>query len=143
MAQVILSAVGAAVGGPIGGAVGRFAGSLIDNAAINSLLPARQVGPRLTGLQLQSTAEGSPMAAVFGRARIAGQVIWTARFKEARAEQSSGGGKGGPKTVSYSYSLSFAVAVCEGPIDGVGRVWDRRGDHGPDRRHHALLHRRG
>lgn len=123
MAQVVLSAVGTALGGPIGGAIGRFAGSLIDNAAINSLLPARQVGPRLTGLQLQSTAEGSPMAAVFGRARIAGQVIWAARFKEKRAEQSSGGGKGGPKTVSYSYSLSFAVAVCEGPIDGIGRVW--------------------
>ena len=123
MAQVILSAVGTAIGGPIGGAIGRFVGSQIDNAAINSLLPARQVGPRLTGLQLQSTAEGSPMAAVFGRARIAGQVIWAARFKEARSEQSSGGGKGGPKTVSYAYSLSFAVAVCEGPIDGIGRVW--------------------
>ena len=123
MAQVILSAVGTAIGGPIGGAVGRFAGSLVDKAAINSLNPARQVGPRLTGLQLQSTAEGAPLAAVFGRARIAGQVIWAARFKEKRAEQSSGGGKGGPKTVSYAYSLSFAVAICEGPIDGIGRVW--------------------
>src|SRR5690606_17806653 len=23
----------------------------------------------------------------------------------------------------YAYSLSFAVALCEGPIDGIGRVW--------------------
>ncbi len=123
MAQVILSAVGQAVGGPIGAAVGRFVGASIDNAAINALTPARQVGPRLTGLHLQSTAEGAPMAAVFGRGRIAGQVIWAARFREKRAEQSSGGGKGGPKTFSYAYSLSFAVAVCEGPINGIGRVW--------------------
>ncbi|MBJ7320693.1 MAG: glycoside hydrolase TIM-barrel-like domain-containing protein, partial [Brevundimonas sp.] len=34
-----------------------------------------------------------------------------------------GAGKGGPKTVDYVYSLSFAVALCEGEIDGIGRVW--------------------
>ncbi|MFX9521792.1 hypothetical protein ABTO42_19705, partial [Acinetobacter baumannii] len=27
------------------------------------------------------------------------------------------------KTVDYAYSLSFAVALCEGAIDGIGRVW--------------------
>lgn len=123
MAQVILTTVGRALGGPVGGALGRFVGGYLDRAAIDALTPARQVGPRLTGLQLQSTAEGSPMAAAFGRARLSGQVVWAARFKEKRVEQSSGGGKGGPRTVSYSYSLSFAVAVCEGPIDGIGRVW--------------------
>ena len=123
MAQVILSSVGSALGGPLGGAFGRLAGSLVDRAAIDALSPARQVGPRLAGLQLQSTTEGAPMACVFGRMRVTGQIIWAARFKERRIEQSSGGGKGGPRTVSYAYSLSFAVALCEGPIDGVGRVW--------------------
>jgi hypothetical protein len=123
MAQVILSSVGSALGGPLGGAFGRLAGSLVDRAAIDALSPARQVGPRLAGLQLQSTAEGAPMACVFGRMRVTGQIIWAARFKERRIEQSSGGSKGGPRTVSYAYSLSFAVALCEGPIYGVGRVW--------------------
>jgi len=61
------------------------------------------------------------MACVFGRARAAGQIVWAARFKEKRRERSAG--KGGPKTVEYAYSLSFAVAVGEGPIDGIGRVW--------------------
>jgi hypothetical protein len=123
MAQIILSSVGSAIGGPIGGAIGRTLGAYIDKAAIDSLTPARQVGPRLTGLQLQSTAEGAPMAAVFGRARVAGQVIWAANFKEKKVEQTTGGGKGGPRTVSYAYSLCFAVAICEGPIDGIGRIW--------------------
>ena len=58
------------------------------------------------------------MAAVFGRARVAGQVIWAARFKERWVEGRSGGSKGA-KTTSAAYSLSFAVAVCEGPIDGL------------------------
>jgi len=123
MAQVLLTAVGTAVGGPLGGIIGGAFGRAADNALISSLAPTRQVGPRLSGLQLQSSAEGAPMAAVFGRARVAGQVIWAARFLEKRVEARTGGGKGGPKTVSYDYSLSFAVGLCEGRIDGVGRVW--------------------
>jgi len=61
------------------------------------------------------------MAWAMGRARVTGQVIWAARFLEKR--NARGGSKGGPRTVDYAYSLSFAVAVCEGPIDGIGRVW--------------------
>ncbi len=121
MAQVILSEIGGQVGGPIGRAVGSFAGRSIDDAVIGGLSPARQRGPRLEGLRLQSSADGAAMACVFGRARVTGQVIWAARFLEKRNEQSAG--KAGPRTVDYAYSLSFAVAVCEGPIDGIGRVW--------------------
>ena len=110
MAQVILTAAGQA-------AVGLVAG-----AALNGLAPARQVGPRIPELRLSGAAEGAPMAAVFGRARVAGQVIWAARFKERWVEGRTGGSKG-PRTTSAVYSLSFAVAVCEGPIDGIGRVW--------------------
>ena len=123
MAQVILSGLGRAIGGSLGATLGATLGGMLDRAAIAGLQPARQVGPRLQALQIMSAAEGAPMAAVFGRARVAGQVIWAARFKERRIEQRSGGGKGGPKTVEYRYSLSFAVALCEGPINGVGRVW--------------------
>ena len=123
MAQVILSSIGRALGGRLGAVTGATVGGGLDRAAVASLQPDRQVGPRLRELQLMSAAEGAPMAAVFGRARVAGQIIWAARFREKRIEHQSGGGKGGPKTVEYRYSLSFAVALCEGPIDGIGRVW--------------------
>jgi len=120
MAQVILSNVGQAIGGGIGRAIGSVVGGAIDQRVVGSLGPARQRGPRLETLRVQSSADGAPMACVFGRARVTGQVIWAARFLEQKDEQ---GGKGGPRTVEYGYSLSFAVAVCEGPIDGIGRVW--------------------
>jgi hypothetical protein len=123
MAQVILASVGRRIAGALGSALGSAAGQALDRAAIASLQPARQLGPRLRELQLMSAAEGAPMAAVFGRARVPGQVIWAARFREKRVERQAGGGKGGPKTVDYRYSLSFAVALCEGPIDGIGRIW--------------------
>lgn len=121
MAQVILGGIGAAVGGGVGRAVGAALGGVVDRGLIGALSPARQLGPRLETLRVQSTAEGTPMACAFGRARVTGQLIWAARFLEQRHE--SGGGKGGPRTVDYAYSLSFAVAVCEGPIDGIGRIW--------------------
>lgn len=121
MAQVILTSVGQAIGGPIGGVIGSTLGRAIDQRAISGLEPAQQRGPRLEALKVQSSAEGAPMACVFGRARVTGQVIWAARFLEGR--KTSAGGKGGPRTVEYDYSLSFAVALCEGEIDGIGRVW--------------------
>jgi hypothetical protein len=123
MAQVILSGIGAAIGGPIGGALGKLAGSLVDRAAIDALTPARVVGRQLLGLQLNSTAEGAPMACAFGRARLPGQIIWAANFKQKKVAAATGGGKGGPSIDTYSYSLSFALAVCAGPIDGFGQVW--------------------
>ncbi|HEY1072676.1 baseplate multidomain protein megatron [Brevundimonas sp.] len=121
MAQVILSNLGQQIGGPIGSFIGSTIGRVIDNRVIASLSPARQKGPRLEALNLQSSADGAPMACVFGRARVVGQVIWAARFLEKRNERA--GGKGGQRTVEYAYSLSFAVALGEGAIDGVGRVW--------------------
>ncbi|RMH48627.1 MAG: hypothetical protein D6686_10175, partial [Alphaproteobacteria bacterium] len=47
-------------------------------------------------------------------------------FTEHVTTTTSGGGKGGgPKvaTTEYSYSASFTIALCEGPITGIGRIW--------------------
>ena len=123
MAQVVLAAVGTTFAGPLGGIAGGLVGGIADRAIVSALTPPTQVGSRLSGLELHSTSVGAPMAAVFGRARVAAQTIWAARFKEHRVEQSTGGGKGGPTVVSYTYSLSFAVGLCEGAITGIGRVW--------------------
>lgn len=121
MAQVVLGGVGQALGGGVGRIIGSTLGAMIDRSLVAGLEAPRQRGPHLSTLALQGAAEGSPMACVFGRARVTGQVIWAARFREGR--KTSSAGKGGPRVVEYDYSLSFAVALCEGPIDGVGRIW--------------------
>lgn len=123
MAQLILTGIGRALGGSVLAALGSLVGRTVDQYAVASLQPPRQAGPRLRELQVMSAAEGAPVAAVFGRARVPGHVIWAARFREKRIERQAGGGKGGPKVVEYRYSLSFAVALGEGPVDGIGRVW--------------------
>ena len=39
-------------------------------------------GPRLKTLDAQSSTEGAPISRVFGRMRLAGQIIWATKFKE-------------------------------------------------------------
>ncbi|MGB6231774.1 MAG: hypothetical protein WBF53_16790, partial [Litorimonas sp.] len=81
-------------------------------------------GPRLDSFQLQTSRDGAPMPRVFGRVRLAGQVIWASRVREIVTEESAGGGKGGgPVRRDYSYTVSFAVGLCEGEILGVDRIW--------------------
>ena len=74
MAQVILTTIGSAVGGPIGGAIGSIIGATIDRSVIASLAPARPLGPRPDSLPIQSTAEGSPMAAAIRRVHVGSRL---------------------------------------------------------------------
>jgi hypothetical protein len=141
MATIVLSAVGAAIGGGFGGtvlglsgavigrAVGATLGRVIDQRLMGSGSSVVEVG-RVERIRVMGASEGAAIGQVFGRMRVAGQVIWATRFKETvtTTQQESRGGKGGaPKssvvTESYSYSVSLAVALCEGEILRVGRIW--------------------
>jgi Putative phage tail protein len=119
MATVILTVVGSILGGPVGGAIGAAIGQQIDGAIIGSGKPRE--GPRLKELEVQTSSYGTQVPAIFGAMRVAGTVFWSTDLVERR--QKSGGGKGRPSTVNYSYSVSFAVALSSRPIGRVGRIW--------------------
>jgi|CXWL01.1.fsa_nt_gi hypothetical protein len=135
MAELVFSTIGQAIGSrlpgafsAIGAALGQAGGALLGRAVDQQLfgVTTRHEGARLTDLHLQGSTEGASIPAVYGRVRIAGQVIWAARFKEHAETHDVGGGKGGgPRATSrtYSYTLSFAVGLCEGKIARIGRVW--------------------
>ena len=139
MASILLASAGAAIGGSIGGAVlgvsaatiggaiGSFAGSMIDSWIVSSLAPGQRIeGQRLENLTLTTSTEGAVIPRIYGRMRIGGNIIWATDFTETVNTTTQGGGKGGgPKvtTTAYLYSASFAVALCEGPISGIGRIW--------------------
>lgn len=117
--------VGAGVGAiALGAQIGWLAGSFIGNLFLGPEAPTQE-GPRLTDLSVQSSAEGVGLPIVFGRARIAGNVIWARPIQETRHEEEVGGkGMGGGGTqVSYTYSVSFAIGLCEGPIIGIRKIW--------------------
>ncbi|RXF75445.1 baseplate multidomain protein megatron [Hansschlegelia zhihuaiae] len=118
-----ISLLGATLSGAaIGGAIGGLAGSAIDQALLAPTV--KTSGPRLQDVQITTSVEGAAVLRVYGRMRVGGQVIWASRFRETSETESHGGkGGGGVETTTYSYSASFAVGLCEGPIDGIGRVW--------------------
>ena len=139
MATLVLGAAGAAIGGSIGGTflgvsavtIGKFIGagigSVVDNWIASTLAPAQRIeGARLDSLRITSATEGAVIPRVFGRMRTGGNIIWATDFREETKTTTQGGGKGsGPKvkTTEYLYYASFAVALCEGPITGIGRIW--------------------
>ena len=111
MATLVLGAVGAWFGGPLGGAIGALAGRQVDSLIFR---PSSRAGPRLKDLSISTSSYGQPIPQVFGKARVAGTIIWATDLVERRS--SSGGGKGAPKVTNYSYSSSFAVALSARPI---------------------------
>lgn len=147
MATLALAAAGAAVGGAvlptgftllgatitgatIGTQVGAIAGSVVDQALLGGSGKSRNVeGPRLSELHITASTEGAPVPRVYGRVRLGGQVIWATPFEEEVVTSSSGGsGKGvtsapSSTTTEYRYYANFAVALCEGEIGSVGRIW--------------------
>jgi hypothetical protein len=116
---------------------------VVDNWIVSSLAPAQRIeGARLDSLRITSSTEGAVIPRLFGRMRIGGNIIWATDFREEVNTTSQGGGKGsGPKvtTTEYLYYASFAVALCEGEITGIGRVWADGKADGHDRRHLALV----
>lgn len=133
MATLLLAAAGASVGAGFGGTVLGLSGSVIGRAVGATL--GRAIDQRLLGsgskavetgrvdrMRIQTAGEGTPIPRIWGQMRVPGHTIWAGPLTEVSRKQ--GGGKGAsPSVTEYSYRLSFALALCEGPILGVGRVW--------------------
>jgi len=129
------AAAGTAIGGPIfgaiagqaiGGALGAFVGSKIDQALFGPG-DQRRTGVELRQSQSLSSAEGTPIPEIWGAMRLMGRPIWASQYtrRSTTTTQRQGGSGGGPKvtTETNTFSRSWALSLCRGPIDGIGRVW--------------------
>ncbi len=131
MATLVLGIAGGALGsafGPSGAILGRAAGALAGYTLDQALFGTRRKveGPRLSDLDVQASTEGAPIPRIYGRARLSGEIIWATKFEEVSKTETQSGGKGGGAqvtTTEYSYFANFAVALCEGEITRVGRIW--------------------
>ena len=128
--QIAGGIVGAVAGFFIGGPTGALYGAQIGLMAGGYLDPPKGPsleGPRLDDLSVQTSTYGAVIPRVYGTVALNGNVIWLENnaLKETVTNKKSGGKGGGSTTTTrtYSYSATFAVGLCKGPIAGVRRIW--------------------
>lgn len=113
---------GSTIGGVVGGIVGFFFGNpqlgfMIGSAIGGYVDPVKVEGPRLKDAAQQTSNDGVPIPFGYGTFPVKGNVIWTDELKEHKKTERQG--KGGPKVTSYTYTRSYAIGICEGPIAGL------------------------
>lgn len=125
MTQLAISAVAAVggymVGGPTGAMLGWTVASSLTADNPNNLSQAT-----IADLRLQTAQYGVDIPTIFGRERVAGNIIWATNKTPYQSKTVNGGGKGGNSTTTTGatgYKASFAIALCKGPIIGISRVW--------------------
>jgi hypothetical protein len=85
--------------------------------------------PDYTGLQIQTSTNILPVPLFYGANKGAPNVIWFGDFTITPPSGGGGGGKGdifgggGSGSSEYTYTAALVLALCEGPIFGIGYVW--------------------
>jgi hypothetical protein len=84
--------------------------------------------PDFTALEIQTSVSTLPIPIVWGRNKIAANVLWYANFHAAPGGGGKGsGGKGGlgggGGATTYTYYADLIMGLCEGPINSVAWVY--------------------
>lgn len=118
------SQIGGAVGAVVGGVIGFYTGNPAQGAqwgyAIGSAVggyvdPTRTYGPRLEDANAQTSTVGGVIPFGYGTFTCMGNIIWCDDLIEHVKTERVGKG-GGEKQTTYTYTRSYAIGVCEGPI---------------------------
>ena len=103
-------------GAAIGWSIGAFVGAMLTAPDIHT------EGPRITDTKVTGGGYGVGIPIAYACPRVTGNIIWSSDLIETVTEEDVG--KGPSYTVTtYSYSVNTAVAVCEGPIGCIRKIW--------------------
>ena len=83
----------------------------------------------IADFQINTASYGEVVPEILGTTRIAGNIIDYGDFTAHEHSSTTRTGKGGRHRgsshteISYTYTVAAAIALCEGPIDSIGKVW--------------------
>lgn len=80
---------------------------------------------KLQSVAINSSNYGAPLTIVYGTGRASTNCLWYNNFKAHAQQQAGKGGSSGGS--SYTYTAAVMLALCEGPILGVGNIYKDRG----------------
>lgn len=130
--RIGLAFVGAAIGtfaGPEGTLIGFSLGYTLGGFIFPPKLPD-SVGPQITDSTIQTSTYGTLIPILWGQQRLAGNIIWASVIRSETNTSGGGGGKGGGSgggETTYTYFRAVAIALCQGPILSVDRIWANTG----------------
>lgn len=117
--RIALGVVGAVIGAPFGlSAVGFSIGSAIGGALFAPEGPTQE-GPRLGDTDVTASSLGKIIPEHYGVTRTSGNIIWSGGLKEVRTQRT----QNKSKTITYTYSVSFATVLGRGPAEEVRKIW--------------------
>lgn len=103
--------IGGAIGAYFGGAVGAQIGMAVGGYIGGAIDPTKLYGPKIGDGQQQTSTDGTPIAWIQGRARIAGTLVAVTKRRQVKKKDS---GKGsGTENVTYEAHQDFAIQICE------------------------------
>lgn len=106
----------------IGMAAGSVVGGIIDQQFVYPLIfgGAKPLdGLRIDDMMMQTASEGSPLNYCLGPTnRVPGLLLWMDTISSQKKRTA---GKTGP--FDYTYFVNVAIAICEGPIASVDRIY--------------------
>jgi hypothetical protein len=85
--------------------------------------------PAYTGLQLNTSVATLPIPILWGRQKMSGNLIWMNGFTSFQTEPKGKGkshalsGLTGGSQKQTEYRADIILALCEGPINGIGFTW--------------------
>ena len=86
---------------------------------------ASAVAPAYTGMQLQTSSGALPIPILWGVNQLAPNIVWSGDFRAIpQYSKSAGKGGGGKSATGYDYQTAVIMGLCEGPIAGVGTIWN-------------------
>jgi hypothetical protein len=82
---------------------------------------------QLVGINLQTSSYGGSLPLIYGTTRVTGNLVDYDDF--VTHANSTRTGKGGSVSTSYTYSAGAILALCEGPIAGINRMWQNAAEN--------------
>lgn len=80
----------------------------------------------IANFQINTASYGEVVPEILGTTRVSGNIIDYEDFTAHEHKTTTRTGKGGGSKhtdISYTYTVAAAIALCEGPIAGIGKVW--------------------
>ena len=130
MFEQIFSTIGNFIGknfaGKITSTIGKIAGKKLGKYLDHDIFePAeyQHYSKMLDNLYISANTRGTIIPIVFYNSKVSGTIIWAMEIEEIEDSRCKEYSSSSHHYTEYKYFASFALGLCQGEIDNIGRVW--------------------